>query len=316
MTTDTKETNTTTETAKGYVGTQRRPAIACWVEAMRLRTLPVSVAGVCAACAHAILRGTFGTAQALLCLAFAVLAQVASNFANEYYDFRAGLDRRGRQGPRRGVTEGDISPKAMAVATYAVLACACAVGLCLVHWGGWWLVPAGIGIAVAALAYSAGPWPLSRHCLGEAAVIAFFGIIPVNLTYYVQAGTFDAEVFRSSIALGLMGANVLIVNNYRDRDDDSAVGKRTLAVVLGRRVTSRLYLLCGWVAVLLMSPLWAAIGEAAWVVPVAYAALHTLLWALLSVRCGARLNPLLGATAVLMLAYALGFVAVAVAVSY
>lgn len=112
-----------------------------------------------------------------------------------------------------------------------------------------------------------------------------------------------------------MGANVLIVNNYRDRDDDSAVGKRTLAVVLGRRVTSRLYLLCGWVAVLLMSPLWAAIGEAAWVVPVAYAALHTLLWALLSVRRGARLNPLLGATAALMLAYALGFVVVAVAVS-
>lgn len=296
-------------------GIRHRSAIACWVEAMRLRTLPVSVAGVCAACAYTILHGTFGTAQALLCLTFAVLAQIASNFANEYYDFRAGLDRRGRQGPRRGVTEGDITPRAMAVATYAVLACACAVGLCLVHWGGWWLVPAGIGIAVAALAYSAGPWPLSRHCLGEVAVIAFFGIIPVNLTYYVQAGAFDADVFRCSVAIGLMGANVLIVNNYRDRDDDRAVGKHTLAVALGRRATSILYLLCGWGAVLLMSPLWAAIGGTAWIVPVAYAALHTLLWALMSVRRGARLNPLLGATAVLMLLYALGFVIVAVAVS-
>ena len=293
-------------------GIRHRSAIACWVEAMRLRTLPVSVAGVCAACAYTILHGTFGTAQALLCLTFAVLAQIASNFANEYYDFRAGLDRRGRQGPRRGVTEGDITPRAMAVATYAVLACACAVGLCLVHWGGWWLVPAGIGIAVAALAYSAGPWPLSRHCLGEVAVIAFFGI---NLTYYVQAGAFDADVFRCSVAIGLMGANVLIVNNYRDRDDDHAVGKHTLAVALGRRATSILYLLCGWGAVLLMSPLWAAIGGTAWIVPVVYAALHTLLWALMSVRRGARLNPLLGATAVLMLLYALGFVIVAVAVS-
>lgn len=296
-------------------GIRHRSAIACWVEAMRLRTLPVSVAGVCAACAYAILHGTFGTAQALLCLTFAVLAQIASNFANEYYDFRAGLDRRGRQGPRRGVTEGDITPRAMAVATYAVLACACVVGLCLVHWGGWWLVPAGIGIAVAALAYSAGPWPLSRHCLGEVAVIAFFGIIPVNLTYYVQAGAFDTDVFRCSVAIGLMGANVLIVNNYRDRDDDRAVGKHTLAVALGRRATSILYLLCGWGAVLLMSPLWAAIGGTAWIVPVVYAALHTLLWALMSARRGARLNPLLGATAVLMLLYALGFVIVAVAVS-
>ncbi len=292
--------------------TRRRSAVACWVEAMRLRTLPVSVSGVCAACAYAILHGTFGPAQALLCLIFAILAQIASNFANEYYDFRAGLDRRGRQGPRRGVTEGDITPRAMAVATYAVLACACAIGLCLVYWGGWWLVPAGIGIAAAAPAYSAGPWPLSRHCLGEVAVIAFFGIIPVNLTYYVQAGAFDADVFRGSVAIGLMGANVLIVNNYRDRDDDRAVAKHTLAVVLGRRVTSILYLLCGWGAVLLMSPLWAAIGGAAWAVPVAYAAIHTLLWALLSVRRGARLNTMLGATAILMLAYALGFVCVAV----
>ena len=289
----------------------RRPAIACWVEAMRLRTLPVSVAGVCAACACAMLHGVFAMPQALLCLVFAVLAQVASNFANEYYDFRAGLDRRGRQGPRRGVTEGDITPRAMAVATYAVLAAACAVGLCLVYWGGWWLVPAGAGIAVAALAYSAGPWPLSRHCLGEAAVVAFFGLIPVNLSYYVQAGAFDPEVFRCSVAIGLMGANVLIVNNYRDRDDDRAVHKTTLAVVLGRRVMSALYLLCGWGAVLLMSPQWATLGGWAWAVPVAYAAIHTLLWALMTVRRGARLNPLLGGTAVLMLAYALGFVAVA-----
>lgn len=310
-----KGDNADIHTAEAPADTRRRSAVACWVEAMRLRTLPVSVSGVCAACAYAILHGTFGPAQALLCLIFAILAQIASNFANEYYDFRAGLDRRGRQGPRRGVTEGDITPRAMAVATYAVLACACAIGLCLVYWGGWWLVPAGIGIAAAALAYSAGPWPLSRHCLGEVAVIAFFGIIPVNLTYYVQAGAFDANVFRGSVAIGLMGANVLIVNNYRDRDDDRAVAKHTLAVVLGRRVTSILYLLCGWGAVLLMSPLWAAIGGAAWVVPVAYAAIHTLLWAILSVRRGARLNPLLGATAALMLAYALGVVIVAVVVS-
>ena len=310
-----KGDNTNTHTAEAPAYMRRRSALACWVEAMRLRTLPVSVSGVCAACAYAILHGTFGPAQAVLCLVFAVLAQIASNFANEYYDFRAGLDRRGRQGPRRGVTEGDITPKSMAVATYAVLGGACAVGLCLVRWGGWWLVPAGMGIAVAALAYSAGPWPLSRHCLGEVAVIAFFGIIPVNLTYYVQAGAFDADVFRGSIALGLMGANVLIVNNYRDRDDDRAVGKHTLAVALGRYATSILYLLCGWSAVLLMSPLWAAIGGAAWAVPVVYAVLHTLLWAILCVRRGARLNPLLGATAVLMLAYALGFVIVAVVVS-
>ena len=76
--------------------------LACWVEAMRLRTLPVSVAGVIAGIAYAILGGSFKAAPALLCLAFAVLAQTASNFANEYYDYKAGLDRPGREGPRRG----------------------------------------------------------------------------------------------------------------------------------------------------------------------------------------------------------------------
>lgn len=289
----------------------RRSAVACWIEAMRLRTLPVSVAGVCAACACACLHGHFAAAPAVLCLAFAVLAQIASNFANEYYDFRAGLDRRGRSGPRRGVTEGDITPRAMATATYVTLAAACAIGLSLIHWGGWWLVPIGIGIAAAVIAYSAGPFPLSHHCLGEVAVIAFFGIIPVNLTYYLQAGTFPPDVLRCSLTIGLMGANVLIVNNYRDRDDDRAVGKHTLATVLGRRLTAILYLLSGWSAVLLMSPLWATIGGAAWIVPSAYATIHTILWALIAKRHGAKLNPMLGITAMLMLAYAVGLLVTA-----
>ena len=92
---------------------------------MRLRTLPVSVAGVVAACGYALLDGTFRAAPAAICLAFAVLAQIASNFANEYYDYTAGLDRAGREGPRRGVTEGDITPQAMLRATYAALGAAC-----------------------------------------------------------------------------------------------------------------------------------------------------------------------------------------------
>ena len=92
--------------------------IKCWIEAMRLRTLPVSVAGVITAIGYARLHDCFRWTPAILCLAFAVLAQIASNFANEYYDFKGGLDRPGREGPRRGVTEGDITPRAMLAATY------------------------------------------------------------------------------------------------------------------------------------------------------------------------------------------------------
>lgn len=287
---------------------QKPSATAAWIEAMRLRTLPVSVSGVIAALAYAIMGGTFKAAPAILCLIFAVLAQIASNFANEYYDFRAGLDAPGREGPRRGVTEGDITPHAMLVATFGTLGLACLVGLSLIYWGGWWLIAAGITIAVGVLIYSTGPYPLSHHALGELAVIAFFGIIPVNLTFYLQSGVWDMTVFFGSLSIGLMGANVLIINNYRDLEDDRSVGKTTLAVLVGRPVTSFLYLMNGWVALALVTPVWSVIGGLGWCVPVIYATVHTFLWFCMGSRRGARLTPLLGGTAMLMLFYSIGFI--------
>ena len=130
---------------------------------MRLRTLPVSIAGVIAGVAYGATYAPVRWGAAAACLAFAVLAQIASNFANEYFDFRDGLARPGREGPRRGVTEGDITPRAMLTATLLTLALACTCGCSLIAYSGWWLIIAGAVIALAALAYSAGPWPLSRH---------------------------------------------------------------------------------------------------------------------------------------------------------
>lgn len=274
-----------------------------WIEAMRLRTLPVSAAGVLTAIGYNVGDGTFKAAPATLCLIFALLAQVASNFANEYYDYRDGLDRAGRDGPRRGVTEGDIIPGAMLRATYATLGMACCVGLSLLWWGGWWLLIAGIVIAIGAMAYSAGPYPLSRHGLGEVAVIIFFGVIPVNLTYYVQSGYFAWPVGIASAAIGLMGANVLLVNNYRDADDDAAVGKRTLAVIMGRGFAYSLYLINGVLGMLLLLD---AMGVHRWIAWV-YLAVHLLLCMMLKRRTGRAINPLLGMTAVAMLAVALAW---------
>lgn len=274
-----------------------------WIEAMRLRTLPVSAAGVLTAIGYNVGDGTFKAAPAALCMIFALLAQVASNFANEYYDYRDGLDRAGRDGPRRGVTEGDITPGAMLRATYATLGMACCVGLSLLWWGGWWLLIAGIVIALGAMAYSAGPYPLSRHGLGEVAVIIFFGVIPVNLTYYVQSGYFAWPVGIASAAIGLMGANVLLVNNYRDADDDASVGKRTLAVIMGRGFAYSLYLINGVLAMLLLLD---AMGVHQWIAWV-YLAVHLLLCMMLKRRTGRAINPLLGMTAVAMLAVALAW---------
>ena len=286
--------------------------IKCWIEAMRLRTLPVSVAGVFMAWAFALLTGSMRPAPALLCLAFAVLAQIASNFANEYYDYRDGLDKPGREGPRRGVTEGDISPRAMKTATFVTLGIACCIGMSLIAWGGWWLLLFGILIALGVVAYSAGPWPLSRHGLGEVAVVFFFGIIPVCLGFYVITGiTWLPEVGLASVSVGLMGANVLIVNNYRDRDADALVGKRTMAGRFGLPVMAALYLVDGYVAVALMVTLWAALPVWTWLIPAAYLVFHTMIYWRLASRRGRSLNPLLGMTSMLMCAYSLALLAVA-----
>lgn len=286
-----------------------RSKAVCWIEAMRLRTLPVSLAGVIYAMGLGIATWHFQLLPALLCLLFALLAQVASNFANEYYDFKSGLDRVGREGPRRGVTEGDITPRAMKTAAYGTLAAACVVGCWLVAaFGSVWMYAVGVITALGVMAYSAGPYPLSHHGLGELAVVFFFGVIPVCLTYILMGGSFGWWLLATSVGIGLMGANVLIVNNYRDVDDDRSVGKRTLAVRLGAAAMPSVYMSNGLLAIILTIPVWMSVARFWWIVPAVYLAGHTALYLRLRRLRGAALNPLLGQTAVLMLVYALGFI--------
>ena len=275
-----------------------------WIEAARLRTLPVSIAGVIAAMGVAKWEHRFTLLPAIICLVFAVLAQVTSNFANEYYDFKRGSDKKGRVGPRRGVTEGDITPRALRNVTFATLALACAVGCCLIPFGGLWLVPVGIAIAVFALAYSAGPYPLSYHGLGDVAVLVFFGLVPVNFTYYVQAGAWSPFALLVSVAIGLMGVNVLLVNNYRDMEDDKEANKRTTVVIFGRKVAGSAYLISGYFAVFFLSPIWLVLPVWALAIPLLYLVMHTITWKRLITRQGAALNPLLGATGRNMLIFA------------
>ena len=272
---------------------------------MRLRTLPVSLAGVLCGTACALLQGSFNAVVALLCALFAALAQIASNFGNEYYDYKNGIDRKGRDGFRRGVTEGEISPIAMKRATYMTLALATIIGCTMLYFGPWWLIFVGAAVALFALAYSAGPYPLSHHGLGDVAVVIFFGIVPVTFTCYLQTGAFDINTLLTSLAVGLLAANVLIVNNYRDMEDDKAVNKNTTVVIFGRRVMGWCYMLAGVVAMAAMTPVW--IELRLWSLPIVlvYIVLHLKNWQYLKKAQGAALNPLLGKTAVTLLVFSL-----------
>lgn len=283
-----------------------RKKLRAWIEAMRLRTLPVSVAGVFAGCACALALHRFEWLPALICFFFAVGAQIVSNFANEYYDYKNGLDRKGREGFRRGVTEGDLTPRAMKRATYGLLAATCLLGCTLIYWGGWWLIAVGVAVAVFAMAYSTGPWPLSHHGLGDVAVVVFFGFVPVMLTAWLQTGGTEvwAESAPLGAAVGLMAMNVLIVNNYRDADDDRIVGKHTTVVRFGRRAMAGVYLVSGLLAsviIFIWAGMWCdtafAYGSAA-----GYAVVHVMNWRRLKSESGKALNKVLASTAKLMLA--------------
>ena len=289
--------------------------IKIWLEAIRLRTLPVSVSGVLIAVGLAKFNGAFRMVPSLLCVAFAVLAQIVSNLANEYFDFKAGTDKKGRVGPRRGVTEGDFSPATLKRAIVGTLVATCAVGLSMLAvvdpgegYANWLLlVGVGVMVAVMAFAYSAGPYPLSYHALGEVAVMAFYGLVPVIFSYYVVAGDFHPYAVIAGIAIGLMGVNVLLVNNYRDVDDDREAGKRTSVVVAGRTLAAFAYLLNGLLALSVLGVLWLRLWmEWGWwtmLPPAIYMALHLTTWHRLKQRTGAALNPILGATARNMLIF-------------
>lgn len=276
----------------------------CWIEAMRPHTLPVSTAGVVVACGYAAMHHGFRWIPAVLCFLFAVSAQVVSNFANEYYDYKNGTDKKGRAGFRRGVTEGDITPRAMKTATFGTLAFACAIGCCLIPFGGWMLVPTGILIALFALAYSAGPYPLSRIGLGDIAVFIFFGLVPVCFTFRLQTGFLTSDVVYGAAAIGLMGVNVLIVNNYRDCDDDREAGKRTTVVRFGRKTAFIAYCGFGFLSVALTASVWTQKIYFP-IAPALYLWLHIMTCRKIKQSSGAALNPLLGATARNMLVYSL-----------
>jgi 1,4-dihydroxy-2-naphthoate octaprenyltransferase len=257
---------------------------------------------------------SFKALPAFLCLLFAILAQIAANFANEYYDYKNGIDRKGRAGFRRGVTEGEIDPQSMKRATFIVLALAAAVGCTMLLYGPWWLVIVGVLIMIFALAYSAGPYPLSHHGLGDLAVVIFFGIIPVTFTCFLQSGNMEGMtiIIPTSVAVGLLAANVLIVNNYRDMEDDAAVGKRTTVVIFGRRFMRLAYLLSGIVGMALMAPVWTRLTLWALGVPLIYIILHIKVWLRLRQAARAALNPLLGKTAINLLVFSVLFLCMSI----
>jgi 1,4-dihydroxy-2-naphthoate octaprenyltransferase len=206
-----------------------------WFEATRPKTLPAAVAPVVLGTAMAHSIGQFHLLPAAICLAFALLVQIGTNFANDYLDGIKGTDTDARLGPRRAVATGLVSASTMKWAAIGMLAFAFCLGLSLIYFGGWWLLAVGLSSVLCAWIYTGGPYPLAYNGLGDVFVVLFFGLIAVTCTFYVQAGFVSQEVIFLGLACGLVINNILVVNNFRDIDEDLLANKRTLVVLLGRR---------------------------------------------------------------------------------
>lgn len=218
----------------------RRPS--AWLPAaIRPRTLPASVVPVLVGSAVAAGRGTFEPVVATLALLTAFFLQVGTNLVNDYGDHVRGADGEDRIGPDRASQSGAVDPRHVALAGGIALSCAAMVGGMLIVRGGWPVVWIGLGSLACAVAYTAGPFPLAYHGLGEVFVFAFFGPVAVLGTEYLQAGDVSRAGMFASVAIGVLAAAILLVNNVRDVEGDARAGKRTIVVRLGREAGRRLY---------------------------------------------------------------------------
>lgn len=237
-----------------------------WIGAARPRTLPAAVAPVLAASALAWRDGDFSFWPALACLAFALLVQIGTNFANDYYDFLKGADTAERVGPRRAVAAGLVAPSTMKRAMFAVFGAAFFCGLTLLGCGGWPLLLVGVASIVCGIAYTGGPYPLGYNGLGDVFVFVFFGLVAVTATYFVQAGTITTDTWIIGTGIGALASNILVVNNYRDIETDARAGKRTLVVRFGRRFARGQFIVSHVVALVALLAIAADDWHPAWVI--------------------------------------------------
>lgn len=282
-------------------------SLKAWILAARPKTLtgaavPVMIGIACAVAMY----GWCGirVVPAVLCMLFALIMQVDANFINDYFDFMKGTDDEQRLGPKRACAQGWITASAMRSGLFVTTLLACIVGLPLVYYGGWEMIMVGLACVVFCFLYTIS---FSYIGLGDLLVLVFFGIVPVCMTYWLTAPptaltSIPFAVVLMSIACGLIIDTLLVVNNYRDIENDRRAGKLTLIVRIGERGGLVLYLMLGLVGTIL-----AIVGvvlldwhDGQWTqsLLIIYTPFHT--WAfneMLYIRKGAELNRVLGMTA-------------------
>lgn len=220
-----------------------------WLLAFRPHTIPASASPVVVGTALAFHDGVFATGPAVAALLGAILLQIGTNLANDYFDYEKGVDTEDAPGYVRATQSGLIPARRVLGGAVACFGLAFLIGIYLVAVGGLPIVVVGLASIASGFAYSGGPYPIGYHGLGDLFTFVFFGLVAVTGTYYVQAASYAAELFPmwvppgtitldvlvGSLSMAGLITGILVVNNIRDLEDDERAGKHTLAVLLGYR---------------------------------------------------------------------------------
>jgi len=224
-----------------------------WVEGARLRTLPLAIAPVAIGAGAADSVQAFDLTLSLLALAVALFLQIGVNYANDYSDGIRGTDDY-RVGPLRLTGSKSVRPEAVKLAAFAFFGLAALSGLAIVLLTGmYWLIAVGAAAIVAAWFYTGGKSPYGYAGLGELAVFVFFGLVATIGTTFIQVGFIEFNSVLGAIAAGMFASAVLMVNNIRDIETDKLASKKTLAVILGKKAATFLFLLMIWLPFVILA---------------------------------------------------------------
>lgn len=300
---------TTAEVSLPSKAWDKRPSrFKVWLMATRPRTLVAGVVPVAVGSAVAVRENAFAWLPALAALVGALLIQVGTNLANDYFDWKKGADTAERLGPARVTAQGLMQPAHVLRGALLCFLGAMTVGLYLVAVAGWPILVVGLLSIAAGYAYTGGPFPLGYNGLGDLFVMIFFGFVAVGGTYFVQTGHLSLTALVAAVPVGALGVALLAVNNLRDAPTDAKAGKRTLVVRWGRRFGQAEYVTMVLLAFLCPLLLWAT-GMARTIVLLPYLSLPLVLPPLKRVlrEEGATLNLALAGTAKLQWSFGLLF---------
>jgi 1,4-dihydroxy-2-naphthoate octaprenyltransferase len=262
-----------------------------WLMAIRVPTLPAAVVPVLVGSALAAREGVFDVVIFAVTVLAALLIQIGTNLANDYFDHEKGADTAERLGPTRVTQSGLIPPATVRAAMLLSFALAALCGVYLIVVGGWPILVIGVISIICGIAYTGGPFPLGYHGLGDLFTFVFFGLVAVLGTYFLYTGALSTAAWLAALPVAMLVTAIIVVNNLRDAPTDAKAGKRTLAVIFGERFARVEYWVLVIGAYLMLPVLWLSDNATAWaLLPLISLPLAVPLLRLIATGSGRALN--------------------------